>query len=247
VPGRPLRRILLVEDDPDIQTITSLALGTFGGYEVLACGSAEDALKGATAFAPDLILLDVMMPGMDGIEALRALRLMPETADTPVVFLTARVQPSDVARYQELGSLGLIRKPFEPMALVETISQIWSRHTAEPAQAHQMDDLRRQYRAELPRKIRLIVKGAAAVRAGAREPDRLRALYDHIHRLAGSAAVYGFDEISRAAGELELWTLAALASGDLEKRPSDLDELLSALDRAWKASASRSAPTRRRV
>ena len=237
MPGRPLKRILLVEDDPDIQTITSLALGTFGGYEVLVCGSAAEAMDRAAAFAPDLILLDVMMPGVDGIEALKALRKIQETADTPVVFLTARVQPSDIARYQELGSLGLIRKPFEPMGLVETIGQIWSRHVARRTQSRRrLQELRRAYRADLPGKIQRIVDEAAALREGAREPARLRSLYDHIHRLAGSAAVHGFDEISRAAGELELWTAAALAS-DLEWRPSDLDVLLGALDRACRARA----------
>jgi two-component system OmpR family response regulator len=240
VPGRPLKRILLVEDDPDIQTITSLALGTFGGYDVLVCASAAEALDAAAAFAPDLILLDVMMPGMDGIEALKALRQVPQTAETPVVFLTARVQPSDVARYQELGSLGLIRKPFEPMALVDTIGQIWTRHTAKPAQTRRrLKELQRAYRADLPEKLRLIADDACALRAGAWEPARLRSLYDQIHRLAGSAAIHGFEEISRAAAELELWTLAALASGDLEKRPSDLDVLLGALDRACRTGASR--------
>jgi two-component system, OmpR family, response regulator len=238
VPGRPLKRILLVEDDPDIQTITSLALGTFGGYEVRVCGSAADAIEGAAAFAPDLLLMDVMMPGIDGIETLRALRQIPETADTPVVFLTARVQPSDVARYQELGSLGLIRKPFEPMALVETIGQIWSRHTARSAQSRRrLQELQRAYRADLPQKIRLIADDAAALRAGVWEPGRLQALHDQIHRLAGSAAVYGLDEVSRAAAALELWTMAALASGDLENRPDDLDALLGALDRACRTGA----------
>jgi CheY-like chemotaxis protein len=248
VPGLSLKRILLVEDDPDIQTITSLALGTFGGYDVLVCGSAAEALAAAAAFRPDLMLLDVMMPGMDGIEALRALRRIPETADTPVVFLTARVQPSDVARYQELGSLGLIRKPFEPMALVDTIGQIWSRFIAKPgASRRRLKELQRAYQADLPEKIRLISDDAAALRAGAWEPARLRSLYDQIHRLAGSAAVHGFEEISRAAAELELWTLAALASGDLEKRPAELDDLLGALSRACRAGAHRPLPTRGRA
>jgi two-component system OmpR family response regulator len=128
---RPLKRILLVEDDPDIQTVTSLALGSFGGYTVEVCGSAQQALDSAPAFAPDLILLDVMMPDMDGIDALKALREIPETAVTPVIFLTARVQPNDFARYKELGSLAVIRKPFEPTSLVETIDGIWNRYSGQ--------------------------------------------------------------------------------------------------------------------
>jgi two-component system OmpR family response regulator len=122
---RSLKRILLVEDDPDIQTVTSLALGSFGGFEVRICGSAQEAVACAAQFDPDLILLDVMMPGMDGVDALLALRGIASLAATPVVFLTARVQPHEVERYRELGSLAVIPKPFEPTELAATIREIW--------------------------------------------------------------------------------------------------------------------------
>ena len=128
---RALKRILLVEDDPDIQTVTSMALGSFGGYTVRVCGSALEAIASAAEFMPDLILLDVMMPGMDGVDTLRALRGLPATASTPVIFLTARVQPADVAKYKEIDSLAVIRKPFEPTVLVETINEIWTRYRDE--------------------------------------------------------------------------------------------------------------------
>ena len=127
---RSLKRILLVEDDPDIQTVTSLALRGFGGFEVCICGSAQQAVETATRFGPDLILLDVMMPGMDGVEAMLALRQMPAMAQVPVVFLTARVQPHEVARYRELGSVAVIPKPFEPTTLADTIRGIWERADA---------------------------------------------------------------------------------------------------------------------
>jgi len=125
---KPLKRILLVDDDADIQTVTSMALGSFGGYTVHVCGSAREAIDSAASFGPDLILLDVMMPGMDGLDTLKALRQIPATATTPVILLTARVQPADVAIYNELDSLAVIRKPFEPTALVETIHEIWTRY-----------------------------------------------------------------------------------------------------------------------
>jgi two-component system OmpR family response regulator len=132
--SRPLKRILLVEDDPDIQMVTSMTLGSFGGYTVQACSSALQAIECAAAFAPDLILLDMMMPGgKDGMYTLKALREIPQTASTPVILLTAKVQPSDVVRYKDLDSLALIRKPFEPTALVDTIQGIWTRYSA---QAH---------------------------------------------------------------------------------------------------------------
>lgn len=127
---RRLKRILLVDDDPDIQTVTSLALGSFGGFTVKACGSAREALDFAPSFKPDLILLDVVMPGMDGARALRALRDLPTVAGVPVIFMTARVQPKEVRAYQNMGSVDVIAKPFDPVTLVERIRTIWNRHHA---------------------------------------------------------------------------------------------------------------------
>jgi CheY-like chemotaxis protein len=121
----PLRRVLLVEDDPDIQVVASLALSDMGGLTVQVCGSGGEALEAALSFRPDLILLDVMMPDMDGITALGTLREDPALKGTPVVFMTARAQPHELARYKELGSLGVITKPFEPESLAERLRGLW--------------------------------------------------------------------------------------------------------------------------
>jgi two-component system OmpR family response regulator len=127
VPRRRLSRILIAEDDPDIQTLISLALSSFGGFTVKICGSGPEALECAPEFAPDLILLDVMMPAMDGVGTLAALREIPAMAKVPVIFLTARVQPQDIGLYKELGSLAVIQKPFEPSQLADTLKSIWSK------------------------------------------------------------------------------------------------------------------------
>src|SRR5438128_2029593 len=120
----PLKRILIIEDEPDIQAVAQLALELVGGFTVAVCGSCREALATAPAFAADLILLDVMMPGMDGPTTLKALRAIPSTAATPVIFMTAKVQPQEVERYKELGALDVIPKPFDPMSLPVTISAI---------------------------------------------------------------------------------------------------------------------------
>jgi two-component system, OmpR family, response regulator len=125
--SRELRRVLVVEDDPDIQAVADVALSWIGKLEVEVCGSAKDALEKAPVFRPDLILLDVMMPGMDGPQALAALREIPETRATPVVFMTARVQAHEVRRYKEIGSLDVIAKPFEPQDLAARLRQMWAR------------------------------------------------------------------------------------------------------------------------
>jgi two-component system, OmpR family, response regulator len=124
---KPLQRILLVEDDPDIQTVARMALEAVGGFRVLACSSGQEALEKLAEFPPDLVLLDVMMPGMDGPATLEALRHLPEAASIPVVFMTAKVQTQEVALYRELGAVDVIAKPFDPMSLPETVRSIWSR------------------------------------------------------------------------------------------------------------------------
>ena len=124
---KPLQRILFVEDDPDIQTVARMALEAVGGFRVLACSSGQEALGQLAGFSPDLVLLDVMMPGMDGPATLAALRRLPEAAAIPVVFMTAKVQAQEVAFYRELGAVDVIAKPFDPMALPDRVRSIWSR------------------------------------------------------------------------------------------------------------------------
>jgi len=122
-----LTRILYAEDEPDIQAVAKLALEMVGGFQVLICGTGIEALEKVKDFAPDLILLDVMMPGMDGPTTLQRLRADPATAAIPVIFLTAKVQPSEVARFQALGALDVIAKPFDPMTLAAQVRQVWGR------------------------------------------------------------------------------------------------------------------------
>ena len=120
-----LQRILYVEDEPDIQAVAKLALEMVGGFAVKVCSSGEEALREAEAFAPDMILLDVMMPGMDGPSTLKALRALPSLADVPVAFMTAKVQPAEVAHYRTLGARDVIAKPFDPMTLASQVRAIW--------------------------------------------------------------------------------------------------------------------------
>jgi two-component system OmpR family response regulator len=122
-----LERILYVEDEPDIQAVAKLALEMVGGYQVLICSGGQDALDKVGGFAPDLILLDVMMPGMDGPTTLQKLRADSAAGAIPVIFLTAKVQPSEVAHYQALGALDVIAKPFDPMLLAMQVRAIWER------------------------------------------------------------------------------------------------------------------------
>ena len=113
------KRILYIEDEADLQWLVRHVLESDGGFEVLVCSSGAEALLCVQEFSPDLVLLDVMMPDMDGFSVLRELRARPESASLPVVFLTARSQQND--EYLRSGAQGLIAKPFEPSALVEQV------------------------------------------------------------------------------------------------------------------------------
>ncbi|PXF29267.1 chemotaxis protein CheY [Pokkaliibacter plantistimulans] len=123
-----LKRIMHVEDDPSIQAVARVALEVVGGFEVLTCTSGQEALDKVQAFAPDFILLDVMMPGIDGAETLERLRKLVDLTDIPVAFMTAKVQPEEVAYYHSLGASDVIIKPFSPMQLASQVRNIWSKH-----------------------------------------------------------------------------------------------------------------------
>ncbi len=123
VPPGKVEHVLCVEDDPDIRALVQLALETVGGLAVTSCASGGEAVARFADVRPDVVLLDVMMPEMDGIETFHRLA---EATDTPppVIFMTAKVQPQEVERYLALGALGVIAKPFDPMTLAADVRRL---------------------------------------------------------------------------------------------------------------------------
>ncbi|MBS0623942.1 MAG: response regulator [Verrucomicrobia bacterium] len=122
---KPLTKILVVDDDPDLLTIVKYALGLDKNLTVKCLPSAEEALKEVIVFQPDLILLDVMMPKMDGVTMLKILRSQSPTASIPVVFFTARVTEDELKAYKDLQVQGVIIKPFDPLSLAKQIQELW--------------------------------------------------------------------------------------------------------------------------
>lgn len=120
------RRILLVEDDEALRQIASLSLSKIGRHEVLAVESGAAALAQAEAFAPELLVLDVNMPDMDGPETLQALRKLPSLAAVPALFLTARTLAREVAMLRGLGAVDVIAKPFEPRELCARVDRVFA-------------------------------------------------------------------------------------------------------------------------
>ena len=116
-----VRSVLLVDDDPDIRRVGEIGLRIVGGLEVWCAESGPEALELLGSIHPDVVVLDVMMPGMDGPDTLRAIR---ERSDVPVVFLTAKAQQREVQRYLGLGAAGVIPKPFDPMELAQELQDL---------------------------------------------------------------------------------------------------------------------------
>ncbi|MBF0454229.1 MAG: response regulator [Magnetococcales bacterium] len=125
--AKPLNRIVYAEDEPDIQEVATLALEVIGEFELKVCNTGQEAVDAVVEYQPDLLLFDVMMPGMDGPTAFQKIRQIPGMETIPVIFMTAKVQPQEVSFYKEIGALEVITKPFDPMTLAQTVRDAWSR------------------------------------------------------------------------------------------------------------------------
>lgn len=122
-------KVLLVDDEDDIRKIAKMSLDLVGHFETAAVASAREAIELAKRERPDLILMDMMMPGMDGLAALDEMRRTPELDAVPVMFLTAKVQRHEVEHYLACGAVGVIQKPFDPMTLPTEIRRLLAQTT----------------------------------------------------------------------------------------------------------------------
>jgi CheY-like chemotaxis protein len=190
-------RVLHVDDEPDIREVVEISLGLDPDFTVRSCPSGGDAITAAADWSPDLILLDVMMPGMDGPTTLARLRESPRTNEIPVVFMTARAQPRELEHFRALGAEGVISKPFDPLTLAASVR----RHMHSP-----QDPLA----GPRARFLKLACADAIALTRDrlvlADEADAAAAL-ERIktiaHRLAGGGGTVGYREISTRAFALE--------------------------------------------
>lgn len=128
--GRDLNRILIIDDEPDISKIVKITLESIANFTVKVCHSGKDSLAVIPEFKPDLILLDVMMPGLDGPETFNQIRELPLQTEIPVIFITAKTQSPEIIKYKALGAIAVIAKPFDPMTLTDEIKNIWDDYYA---------------------------------------------------------------------------------------------------------------------
>ncbi len=218
-----MHNILYVEDEPDIQRVVKLALEAIAGMHVIVCSSGAEAVARAVGAAIDLILLDVMMPNMDGPTTLRRLREIPALAHTPVVFMTAKAHPHEIAYFKSLGALDVIAKPFDPMTLAATLRAIWARastasqsisaaeekkltdaaqSSAEERFAARMAVLTAQFQRELPSRFNTLRRQWRML-SESWSFDALDALHGSTHNLAGVGSTFGYDELTVRARALD--------------------------------------------
>jgi CheY-like chemotaxis protein len=220
-------RILHVDDEPDIREIVEMSLGLNPDFEVRTCACGADAIAVAAEWSPFLILLDVMMPGMDGPTTLAHLRKDPRTADIPVLFMTARAQARELQQFIALGAQGVISKPFDPMTLAFSVRS--------HLQAIRLETLRSVFL----RRAKSDAEALASCRSSLRQdtnPATVSRIREIAHGLAGAAGLFGYDRISSDAAALED---AVVANQDGAGSPPDLaralDCLMSCLTNEWDA------------
>jgi CheY-like chemotaxis protein len=196
-------RLLHVDDEPDIREVVEISLALDPDFEVQSCTSGRDALVMAAEWKPDLVLLDVMMPEMDGLTTLAHLRDNPRTTDIPVLFMTARVQAHEIERFRAIGAQGVIAKPFEPLTLAASIK----RHI-------QLADVQIDPRRLFLNRARDEVASLESYKTALSDRTQAATAIEYIESAArriADAAPIGFEDISARAQRLEQALEAQLA------------------------------------
>lgn len=225
-PARALRKVLVVDDDEDIGVVARLALSLDGTVSVEVFTDAERAIARASSFQPDVVLLDVMMPGLDGPATLARMRSDATLARTPVVFLTAKALPAETERLLALGAIAVIPKPFQPMTLLSRVREICqgaSAVSAAPATIGLPGDRFKQRKARDAGEFSALLQSLEAAEPGGRH-DVVVAIDRLAHKLHGAAATFGDQEVARAVSSLRVVLRSVLESPD-----RDIDATLVSL------------------
>ena len=218
-------RVLHVDDEPDIREVVEISLGLDPGFSTRNCASGQEALRVAADWMPDIILLDVMMPVMDGAATLVCLRENPMTADIPVIFMTARAQSRELDLFRSLGAVGVIPKPFDPMTLAASV-----RGYIEPPR-DRLGAMQSEFLLRVDRDLVTLAGHWLTLENGTAVPASLAGIRQIAHGLAGAGGIFGFDKISDAAATLEeAVILKSGGSGTVEEIGSALDRVLACVE-----------------
>ena len=201
-------RLLHVDDEPDIREIVQISLSLDPEMETRSCGSGQEALDVIRIWTPDVILLDVMMPIMDGPTTFARVRENPQTANIPVIFMTARAQPRELDRLLAMGAVDVIPKPFDPMGLAARLRGCVT--TVDPLAA-----LRSSFMLRADNDAVELSRLEALLATDTLPQPALAEIGSIAHRLAGAGGIFGFAELSEAASVLEETILAGNSNAPL--------------------------------
>jgi diguanylate cyclase (GGDEF)-like protein len=204
-----LRTVVYVDDEPDIRLIVQTALSLAEGVTVHTGESGEQALELARELQPDLLLLDVTMPGLDGQATLQRLRAEPSIAHIPVIFVTAKATPEDVVRFRAMGASGVIAKPFDPMRLSAQVLSLWRTIAAQPQRISgdqaclraQVDRLAGKFLERSGAQTLTLRDLVQDLRAG--HSTGVASMHEIAHTIHGSGAMFNFPAVSACAEEIE--------------------------------------------
>ena len=255
---RPLRTLLYVDDEPDLRIIVQTALNMAQGLTVHTAESGEQGLELARELQPDLLLLDVMMPGLDGPATLKRLRADPDLARIPVIFMTAKATPDNASRFRAMGASAVIAKPFDPMQLPAKVLSLWQAIVAQPQPMSSDDGDQVRVREQVARLAGKFLERTGAQTATLRQlSDGLQAgdassvasMHEIAHKIHGSGAMFNFPAVSACAGEIERLSQNLLASEPTINLASDtqirrrlqasIQQLASAVESAAASHASK--------
>jgi two-component system cell cycle response regulator len=255
----PLRNIVYGDDEPDIRLVVQTALGLTEGLTVHAAESGEEALELARELQPDLLMLDVMMPGLDGPTTLQQLRADPAIAQIPVIFMTAKAMPEDVQRLRAIGALAVIAKPFDPTQLAAQVLALWQSSSAPPPpvagsaggdRARPPDHVTRLSGKFLERTAaQAVTLGHLLEDLRPGDATGVASMHEIAHRIHGAGTMFDFPAVSECAGEIERLSehlLAAQPAGGLasgqqirERLQASIQRLAHAVESAAAANASK--------
>jgi CheY-like chemotaxis protein len=250
---RKIQSVLYVDDDPAICEVVQATLCLFSGLDVHTAGSGEQAIDLAYELRPDLVLMDVMMPGLDGPSTLKRMREHALLADTPIIFLTAKVLPAEVAHFLQLGAIGVIGKPFDPFNLCDDVFAIWNNvytaHRIEGTLAVQSkvreqvgsltDHFLQRTRDDVVRLRAMFERACHEDRSVLEEAQRIA------HSIHGAGAMFGFPEVSAAGSAIERLVegvMASTAGPRSTGEPFVLQQLLNYTERLARTVEARGHP-----
>ena len=245
---RKIQSVIYVDDDPDICEVVKTTLCMMADLRVFTAASGQQAIELALEVVPDLVLMDIMMPGLDGPSTLKRMRGTAALAHIPVIFMTAKLLPAEVAQFLRLGAIGVIGKPFDPLTLCDELFALWTkagRERAEPAARSESSSpgilakiasLSGSFLERTAGDVVRLEEMIARLRDG--EPSLLPEVERVAHRIHGAGHMFGFPQVSASGAAIERLAVANIPPSGSNCDPAALRQLAYCTEQLALAVAS---------